>query len=111
AGVVGEVAGGPAQDPLDAVAEVSVAAVQHGGEQVGEQLDDVGGNALGRQGRGVVGRRYRRVTDGAAGGGGDLGDRVGEGEQPRAGPLIDLPGVTLLGRRRGPHLRHRIPPP
>ncbi|MFI6393159.1 hypothetical protein [Nonomuraea sp. NPDC050540] len=78
---------------------MSVAAVHDGGEQVAEQLDDLDGHTLGGQRVSVIRRGDRVEGDVAAGGRGDGGDRVSEGEQARAGDLICLVGVPLAGER------------
>ena len=99
-GEVPEVARGAAERALDAVGESRVAAVEDLGEQVAQQRDDVGGDAMAGELLGEVRVGDRREADVPAGGVGDLADRVGEREQPRPGQLVELPGVAVL-RERG----------
>jgi hypothetical protein len=79
---------------------VRVAAVQHPGEDVGQQSYVFGRDAGLRQYRAVLLRGDGPVAHLAAGRLGDLGDRLAEAEQPRAGELVDLAGVPVLGERR-----------
>ena len=44
--------------------------------------------------------RDRHVPDLATGRPGDLFDRLGEGQKPRAGQLVELAYVPVLGKRR-----------
>ena len=53
----------------------------------------------------VVLHRHRHVGDVAAAGLGDLGDGLGEAQQPGTGQLVDLAGVA--GRRAPPRRRRR----
>jgi len=87
---------------------VGVAAVEDLAEQVGEQADDVVGDALlgGRGREGVDGDRD--VGDLAAERPGDLGDRIGEGQRPGPGQLVDLADVPVVGQRRGRDVREVV---
>ena len=73
-------------------------------EQVGQEFDEFGGGAvLGGTG-GEFLDRHRHVGDVAAARLGDLGDGLGEAQQPGAGQLVDPAGVAGLGERRHRHV-------
>ena len=106
--VVGEVAGAAAQHQFNAVGQVRVVPVKHPGEQFGQRFDLLGRDP-GRERRiGVLRGGDRQVADLAAGGPGQLGGHVDEGEQPGAGELVGPAGVTVAGQRRDGDVRNVV---
>lgn len=107
-GVVGEVAGFAAQRAAHPVGEVSVAAVEHGAEDLREHRRLVLRNAL----FGEPGDELRAgdplVVDVTTGRPCDLGDGLGEGQQTVSGEFVDLAGVPVRGQRGDHHVGYVV---
>jgi len=106
---VPEVARRAAQDLLDAVREVGVAAVEEALEEVDEELDLLGRHPESGEVVAVLARRHRDVGELAARRLRDLRDRLAEGQQTGPGDGDLLADVPVARRQRGDHDVRDVP--
>ena len=105
--ILGEVLGPAAEDGLDVRHDLGIAAVERPGEQVLQQPHQLVVEARLAHFGEERARRNRPVADVPAVCRGDLGDSVGEGEQPRPGELVSPVSVSGIARAPPPRRRRR----